>query len=219
MNITVQGYGHYKECINNQDYYLQKENLKMVLDGCSGSDLSEVGTRLFVQLFSTLPNATKLECFEENVKKVFDFIIDTFSTCYEDGKKLEKFISDNLLFTIIACFETEENFVVKMFGDGYIVTVNNYDRISYQRYYYGGYPPYFAYKYCKNLYHEYNSYNFKTYEFSKKDYKKVGIATDGISPIAKRKINVDRHIILGYDFKQMVLSNKTLFFDDVTILI
>ena len=52
------------------------------------------------------------------------------------------FIVNNMLFTIIACFELEDKFVVKYIGDGYIITVNSDDMVSYIRLSYGKRPPY-----------------------------------------------------------------------------
>lgn len=228
MTISKQGDGHYQDGINNQDffYFKEGENLKMVLDGCSQAKYSEVGTRLFVQLFSLLPNRLDLECFEENVKKTFDNLLESFKLLYPTQEALEDFIMDNLLFTILACFETEDSFIVKMFGDGYIVTVNNQDRVSYLKYYYGRRPPYFVYKYCSlSDCDVFKDYNFKTYTFSKKDFKKVGIASDGIAPIARGdlKQNFDNMIVseLDVDYKaeSLITANVYLFQDDVTISI
>lgn len=226
MKISRQGYGHYTNGVNNQDFFYSEENFKMLLDGCSEATYSEVGTRLFVQLFSKLPDRLKLECFEENVKKIFDELLDSFKVWYKTQEELEEFIMDNLLFTIVACFETEDSFVVKMFGDGYVVSVNQNDRVSYLKYFYGKRPPYFVYKYCDLLEENvFKGYNFKTFTFSKKDFKRIGIATDGVLPIAKGELkkNFDELIVSKinseYSAEGIILANIQMFNDDVTILI
>ena len=51
MIISSQGIGHFTEGLNNQDFGLETSRMVMVLDGCSEAKYSEVGTRLFGQLF------------------------------------------------------------------------------------------------------------------------------------------------------------------------
>ena len=221
MQICKQGNGHYLNGLNNQDFYYAEKNLKMIMDGCSDGKFSEVGTRLFYQFFKELDNRFESEKFEENVESVFSKIIEFFSKT--SSKEPDKFIVDNMLFTIVACFELEDKFVVKYIGDGYIVTINAEDMMSYIRLSYGKAPPYFAYNllvtgsYGKKL-------KFKTLEFNKEDFKKVGIASDGIAPIVRGRITEDfEKIILKketkYTAEGIIKSNHSSFFDDVTILI
>lgn len=223
MKLNKQGYGHYGDGINNQDYYFTEDNVKMVLDGCSGAKFAEIGTRLFCQIFSKLPDRLKLECFEDNIKKVFEELLDFFSKWYHTQEEIENFIMDNLLFTIIACFETEDAVVVKMFGDGYIVTVNKEDCVSYMKFHYGNKPPYFAYKYCSV--EGYKDYEMKTYIFSKEYFKRVGVATDGIVPIVIGNVDSKKFDdIIVSDSKDIIaegffLTNKIHFSDDVTLVI
>lgn len=220
MKICRQGNGHYLSGLNNQDFYYMEGNLKLITDGCSSGKFSEVGTRLFAQYFSTIDSRFDYSKFESNVDKTFSKICQIAS-----GSSSEKaeFIANNMLFTIIACFELEDKFVVKFIGDGYIITVNNNDMVSYIRLFYGKTPPYFAYnKLDTEIYKE--RLRFKTFEFPKKDFKMVGIASDGIQPIAERKIDVDFDAcIIGKETKYspegIIKSNQSCFFDDVTILI
>ena len=180
---------------------------------------SEVGTRLFIQQFSRLNDRFDVKKFESNVAKAFSKVC---SIADSTDAKVE-FITNNMLFTILACFELEDKFVVKFIGDGYIITVNNQNMVSYIRLNYGRTPPYFAYnKLSTNTYAE--KLEFKTFEFSKKDFKKVGIASDGIAPIAEKKVDdgFDSIIIgksTGYSPEGIIASNKHLFFDDITVLI
>lgn len=220
MQICRQGNGHYLNGINNQDFYYTEQNLKLLMDGCSEGKFSEVGTRLFYQFFNELPNKFDHEEFENNVVEVFTKIIKFFSG--ESREKAEKFIIDNMLFTIIACFELEDKFIVKYIGDGYIITVNTEDMVSYIRLSYGKTPPYFAYNIVQTGTYSKGT-EFKTFEFSKEDFKNVGIASDGIAPIVKKRITEDfEKIILGQETKYtpegIIKSNHTSFYDDVTIL-
>ncbi len=219
MIITSQGFGHFTQGLNNQDFGMEMKRMVIVLDGCSGAKCSEIGTRLFAQLFSRKEEAENVEKFEDNVKSVFDDLIEMMKKYYPTQEDLEQeFIMNNLLFTIIACFETETEFIVKMFGDGYIVTQNAYDCISYIKFSYGKYPPYFAYKYC-NI-ENYKDYQFKTFTFDKKAFKKIAIASDGIMPIAKGEVNgldnciVDGNVVV---VEMGIKNQRQSFYDDVTI--
>lgn len=219
MIITSQGFGHFTQGYNNQDFGIETPRMLLILDGCSGAKYSEVGTRLFAQLFSRKEDADNLENFENNVKSVFDDLINNIKNYYPVQQDLEEnFIMENLLFTIIACFETEDEYVVKLFGDGYIITENNRNKISFLKFDYGPCPPYFAYKYC-NI-DPFKNYEFKTFRFDKKVFRKIAIATDGIMPVAKGNIKgVDPILLSGNEASvEMCLKAKRQSFDDdVTI--
>ena len=75
MIITSQGFGHFKDGINNQDFGIESEKMVLILDGCSAAKYSDSGVRLFGQLFSRKEECNSLEKFEDNVKSVFDDII------------------------------------------------------------------------------------------------------------------------------------------------
>ena len=47
MIISSQGFGHFTQGLNNQDFGIETPRMLLVLDGCSGAKYSEVGTRLF----------------------------------------------------------------------------------------------------------------------------------------------------------------------------
>lgn len=223
MLINSQGFEHFLQRINNQDYFYETSRMLLVLDGCSGAKYSEVGTRLFTQLFSRKEENDSVEKFESNVKEVFDELIEMMRKYYPDSQTLEnEFIMENLLFTIIACFECEDKFVVKMFGDGYIITQNKRNHLSYMKFSYGKCPPYFAYKYCEHLTpNTFKDYEFKTYEFDKKSFKSVGIASDGILPIVKGTNLMDQYIIKrdSVGLQVAIRMQNQSFADDVTIAI
>ena len=224
MIISSQGFGHFTSGLNNQDFGIKTPRMSVVLDGCSGAKYSEVGTKLFTQIFLKKEECDNVEKFEDNVKSIFDNIIEMMRKHYTTQEELEnEFILENLLFTIIACFETEDKFIVKMFGDGYIVTENVNGCISYMIFYYGKRPPYFAYRYCETLPDEakdFKDYEFKTFEFDKKKFNKVIIASDGIQPFAKGIVgSVDGALINNNaaEIKLSIMTNRAKFYDDTTI--
>lgn len=219
MIVNSQGFGHFTQNINNQDFAYETPRMLLVLDGCSGAKYAEVGVKLFAQLFSRKEEKENVDKFESNVKDIFDELIESMKKFYPNPTELEeKFIMENLLFTIIACFDVGDKYIVKMFGDGYIITQNMCNMISYMRFSYGNCPPYFAYTYCKNV-DIFEGYSFKTFEFSKKLFKKVGIASDGILPIVKGKINIDDCIVRGdkTSIDLEIKLNHRNFYDDVTM--
>lgn len=221
MIITSQGFGHFTEGLNNQDFGMETPRMLLVLDGCSGAKYSEAGVRLFAQLFSRKEDYDSVEKFEENVKSVFDDIIALAAGYYKTPEELETdFIMENLLFTIIACFQTEKEYIVKLFGDGYIVTQNKEECISYMKFAYGKCPPYFAYRYCQLTGGEFKAYDFKTFRFDKTVFPRIAIASDGIMPIAKGDVGgLDDHLLEANKAYAEILikSNRKKFNDDITI--
>jgi len=222
MLITSQGFGHFTKGLNNQDFGIETLRMVLVLDGCSEAKYSEIGTRLFAQLFLEKEECDKVEKFENNVRLLFEDIIGMMSNGYPSRKEFEeRFIIENLLFTIIACFETEDQFIVKLFGDGYIITQNLRGLISYMKFSYGKCPPYFAYKYCSaEIYKKFHNYEFKTFLFDKTNFSKVFVATDGVLPFVKGDIpGIDDYISKGDAFMigSSIKSHRQSFGDDVTI--
>ena len=159
---------------NNQDFVISGKNYGIVADGCSSSCFSEVGTRL---------------------TKVMDKIISLlqeYNNYIKDDYYTTDLLTRNFLFTLIACFEKKDKFVVYLLGDGYIITQNKLDEISYiHSSYKDNKPPYIAYNYCTN-----KKSSFKKFEFSKDLFKGVGVATDGIEPF------VSKYVGIGLDGKK-----------------
>lgn len=222
MVINSQGFKHFLQHVNNQDFFYETPRMLLILDGCSSGKYSEVGTRLFTQIFSRKEENDSVEKFESNVKEVFDELIEMMRKYYPEPKALESdFIMENLLFTIIACFDCKDKFVVKMFGDGYIITQNKRNHLSYMKFSYGKCPPYFAYKYCELLMPNiFKDYEFKTFEFDKEIFKSVGIASDGILPIVKCEAQGMETYILRRDnvgLQMAIRMQNQAFGDDVTI--
>lgn len=217
MIISSQGIGHFDQGLNNQDFGCDTSRMLLISDGCSGAEVSEVGSILFPQLFSQKEGFDKLENFEENVKDFFDKFLGFIKSFYGSEEIfINDFIMRDFLFTIIACFEEEDQYVVKLFGDGYIITQNYSGAISYMKFSYGKFPPYYAYRYCNMNFDKV----FKTFSFDKKIFPKIAIATDGIVPIVKGEIpGFDSLLFEGNNalIQASIKNLRQIFFDDVTI--
>lgn len=137
MIISSQGFGHFVKGINNQDFGIESSRAILILDGCSGAPYAEVGTKMFAQILKTKEGWDNVEKFEDKVKETFDEIVQMFKPYYKEEKDMKQFMMDNMLFTIIALFKEKEQFIVKLFGDGYMITENANGRISYLKCYYG----------------------------------------------------------------------------------
>ncbi|MCI9177920.1 MAG: protein phosphatase 2C domain-containing protein [Clostridia bacterium] len=181
ISFTHIGADHIFAGVNNQDYKLCGPNMKFVFDGCGSGASSEVGSRLFVQLFmqegaNLMQSGTTIgeENFEEIVKKVFERL-----TALSNDPD---FVFNNYCFTILACFETDNEYVVMSCGDGFII-LDDGKNISFQKLDDGEYPKYYIYNYIedKELLKEYqDGVSFTVNRFSKQTYQTVGVATDGL---------------------------------------
>lgn len=193
MEMCVQGKANYLKGINNQDYIFKSKRVGIVLGGCNLGKCSEVGTRLFIQLFSKLPEFDVPEKFEENVSLTFERML---KICEGYSKKqISNFISENYLFTILACFSIGERFEIKVLGDGYIISVNINDMVSFFEL-----PAHkTSLKYYASRYLDGNRSNisFATYMFNKYNFKSLGIASNGIKSLIKEGRLLDHSIING----------------------
>lgn len=181
ISLTHIGSDHIYAGKNNQDYKLCGPNMKFVFDGCGSGNCSEVGCRLFVNLLMNegsemMQRNEKIgeENFEEIVKKVFDKMVLI--------SKEPNFLFNNYCFTILACFETETEYVVMSCGDGYII-LDDGKNISFKELDDGEYPKYYIYNYIENkdILSEYKEgVTFTINRFSKETYENVGIASDGL---------------------------------------
>ena len=221
MIITKQGFGHFEDGKNNQDLGFESVSRAIfILDGCSGAEYPEVGTRLFAQIFKRKEDWDNANKFEENVKETFNDIIAMAEKVFTDDESMDNFIFQNLTFTIIACFKTDDEYIVKIFGDGFVVTENKYGLISYIRFFYGDCPPYYAKKFLRKADPELPISEFVTLKFSRKVFPKIAIATDGIAPFAKGLIqNKDEAIINCMSVSINSAISRYKLDDDVTIAI
>ena len=238
MNISKIGSVHIEKMCNNQDFFFAEEGFKLLTDGCSAGKDSDFGTRLFIKLITMQEGYNDIEKFEKNVKIVFSKMFSIFNV--EIGEKMKKndyeFLVNNFLFTILACFELEDKFVVIFLGDGYIITENVYGKLSFIKINYGTYPPYYVYNYMldknKNSFKE--ELEFKKYEFQKSLFKRVGIASDGIAPVVfsdkldyQEKKKLDSFLLNTQNIPEnrninqvsnIIQRNSQIFYDDTTIV-
>lgn len=211
---------------NNHDYAFNLLNMKVVTDGCGSGKHSEIGTRLFAQLFARKAKEyyqKKEAICEENFIETIDSIFCKMLKICNDST----FIFENYCFTILVCFELEDEFVVYSCGDGYIIKQND-EGISFDELDDGEYPCYYAYNFItdKSCLKEYkDGVEFKITRFSKKEYLNVGVATDGLrftenlGTVEKNKLNT--YLQEGKSKMIEVLINRNnkyrMFHDDISI--
>ena len=181
IHVCKMGSDHNFANMNNHDFAFNLLNMKIVMDGCGSGKHSEVGTRLFGQLFARKAK----EYFDKGESISEENFIEVVNSVFE--KMLElcndiSFIFQNYCFTILVCFETEDEFVVYSCGDGYIIKENG-EGISFDRLDDGEYPCYYIYNFIadKSALVEYkDGVSFKVTRFAKTDYFNVGVASDGL---------------------------------------
>ena len=228
ISCNVVGNDHIvKDSLNNQDFLVKGNHFAVIADGCSSSKYSEVGTRLMLQMFETMEDKNKSEKFVENITKCLENILtfgEAISTSF-----LEKLVEDNLHFTLLSVFEEKDEFVVYMLGDGYIISKNTQDEISFVNWNYNqNMPPYIIYNYTI-LKDKESKLEFKEYHFSKKLFKAVGVATDGIEPalsselkskfvdILQNKGNLPEAMVCNRLKNFIKTLHRPSFYDDTTL--
>ena len=211
---------------NNHDYAFNLLNMKVVMDGCGSGKHSEVGTKLFAQLFARKAKEyfDKNECInEENFIDVVNSVFEKMLAVSNDIS----FIFQNYCFTILVCFEFEDEFVVYTCGDGYIIKETK-DGISFEVLDDGEYPKYYVYNYIidKSLLKEYkDGVEFKVTHFSKDDFINVGVATDGLRyssnllEVEKNKLMRFLHEGKSAQIEKLINRNNRneMFHDDISI--
>lgn len=208
MIINKIGYEHIESGLNCQDFGIEYDNKKLVMDGCSGSIHSEVGAKLFAHLMKK--NKMSPQTTFSTLTKIFT----------EDNE-----INDHLLFTILSLVELEDSFSVDICGDGYIIKQRYDDTLEYEKIGEGNMPPYYAYNFInKDKLSKYKEGTFfETRTYSKEDYKAIGIATDGLQYILDSyyKDEFEQYLILRKLNRIKLLINREHrhFKDDITIAI
>lgn len=209
---------------NNHDFAFKLLNMKIVIDGCGSGKHSEVGTRIFAQLFARKAK----EYFEKNEAISEENFIDVVNSIFE--KMLElcddiSFIFQNYCFTILVCFENEDEFVVYSCGDGYIIKENS-EGISFDKLDDGEYPCYYIYNFItdKTALVEYqDGVDFKEFHFSKAEYSNIGVSTDGLRfsenllEVEKNKLMKFLHEGKGPQIEVLINRNSQKFHDDISI--
>lgn len=221
MLINMIGSDHVKEGTNKQDMAFQIANAKVVLDGCGSGKYSEVGATLFMHYFTKEydyylknPNASLYEDFsfdeiieEVIVREFFEQTLDMYESSKVRYLYNDNTIYNNFLFTILICVETEEEFIVYSCGDGFILTLDKEDKFGMTELEaLDEYPAYYAYNFIQNkqsmLAHE-DGVKFEKHVYSKEEYKKVGVASDGIRFVRELFAN-DRD-----EFNSYIKSDRT----------
>ena len=226
VKVCKMGADHVRTSINNQDFVFSFLNVKAVTDGCGSGKHSEVGTRVFGQLFAreiakhVKDDVIPETCLIETVDSVFKRML---SLCDDIN-----FIFENYCFTILISLELEEEFVVYSCGDGYIIK-ENAEGISFEKLDDGEYPAYYAYNWVdpKALEEYKEGVKFKVKRFSKKEYINVGVASDGLrfyeNLYEPEKTKLLEFLVKGKGGKIEMLINRNnnkrngLFHDDISI--
>lgn len=226
--VSKMGSDHNFANMNNHDYAFNLLNMKVVLDGCGSGKHSEVGTRVFAQLFARkakeyVEKGESINCdnFVEVVDSVFKKMLELCSDT--------SFIFQNFCFTILVCFELEDEFVVYSCGDGFIIKENE-EGISFEELDDGEYPAYYIYNFIENkdALKEYKEgVSFKVAHFSKTEYTNVGVATDGLRffenllEVEKNKMMRFLHDGIGPGIEKLInrnnLQRNGMFHDDISI--
>ena len=227
IRVCKMGSDHNFANMNNHDFAFNLLNMKIVMDGCGSGKHSEVGTRLFGQLFARKAKEyfDKGESIcEENFTQVVNSIFEKMLELCNDIS----FIFQNYCFTILVCFETEDEFVVYSCGDGYIIKENE-EGISFDKLDDGEYPCYYIYNYItdKSALVEYkDGVSFKVTRFAKTDYFNVGVASDGLRyaenllDVEKTKLMKFLHEGKGPQIEVLINRNNRrneMFHDDISI--
>lgn len=212
---------------NNHDFAFNLLNMKIVMDGCGSGKHSEVGTRLFGQFFARKAK----EYFDKGESICEENFIDVVNSIF--NKMLElcndtTFIFQNYCFTILVCFDFENEYVVYSCGDGYIIKEND-EGITFDKLDDGEYPCYYVYNFIedKSALIEYKEgVSFKVTRFAKHDYFNVGVASDGLR-FSENLLEVEKNKLIkflheGKSSQIEVLINRNnrkneMFHDDISI--
>ena len=213
--------------INNHDFAFNVLNMKVVTDGCGSGKHSEVGTRIFAQLF-----ARKAKEYYDNGEAInesnFIAVIDEIFRQMLNLCTDISFIFQNYCFTILICFEFENEFVVYSCGDGYIIKEDT-SGITFEQLDDGEYPCYYIYNFIedKSALTEYkDGVSFKVTRFSKAEYQNVGVATDGLR-YYENLIDIEKNKLMellrngkGPQIEKLINRNNNkneMFHDDISI--
>lgn len=227
IRVCKMGSDHKFANMNNHDFAFNLLNMKIVTDGCGSGKHSEVGTRLFGQLFARKSK----EYFDKGEPICEENFIEIVNSIFEKMLELcsdTSFIFQNYCFTILVCFELENEFVVYSCGDGYIIKENE-EGIFFDELDDGEYPCYYIYNFItdKSALKEYKEgVSFKVTRFSKSEYVNVGVASDGLRysenllDVEKSKLMKFLHEGKGPQIEKLINRNNLkneMFHDDISI--
>lgn len=217
ITICKIGADHLKNGTPKQDCFVSLPNLSVVLDGCGSEPFSQIGAALFAQLLAEYSELITVESFKEVVNGIFSILTNIQNT--------DSFNLANLQFTIVACLETEDEFVVMSCGDGYILTTDGIkvtpiileENVD---------PSYYICNYVIDksiLVRNRDGVDFTIAHFSKKEYANVGVATDGFR-FVEQLSGSERELFFQYLLEgrkgkvaQVINRNQGVFKDDIAI--
>lgn len=210
MFINKIGMEHLESGMNCQDYGFIGEHSSYVCDGCSEGKHSEVGAKLFCHLKETTLH---------DVNEIFSAMCNLIG-------ETPKWKRDFMSFTILRLSETEVEFYVNYCGDGYIILQDHDGNITFEELSDGEYPKYYIYNYIPPEYlkHYKDGVSFSQKTYSKEEYAKVGIASDGLRYILQADEELKQEFInclkSGKELKTKLFINRNnkIFKDDVTIV-
>ena len=141
-------------------------------------------------------------------------------------KNNPKTFRDYLSFTILCLVEGKNDFCLTYCGDGYIILQDKDGNIIFEELTDGEYPKYYIYNYIDSKYlsHYKDGANFEQRRYSKDQYQKVGIASDGLRFILQADEDLKNEFIeclkSGKETKVKLFINRNhkIFKDDVTIV-
>lgn len=207
MNVLKMGTGHNQKGINCQDATgILGNRLKVVCDGCSEGNHSEVGAKLFCKMLTR-----KYANFVNNGKKNIDVpalimaVIDELASLFDYNPQD---IKDYLSFTILVVEKMPESndFYVYYCGDGYVLINKDGYGVVFQKLDCGEYPEYLSYNYISSdkLAKYGDGVKIHTLEFE--CYCNIGIASDGIRFVA----DLPEDDVLKNEFKKILFDNKEI---------
>ena len=220
MFICKTGNYHLQNGSNNQDYgFVQDIGIlnrkrKCVCDGCGSGENSEVGAKLFCNIYSK-PNVHTIEYAMSKVMDNF-YSFKTQSYISSDVKNFA-------CFTILSVTETEKHFVVQYCGDGYIIKHNHDNTIEFEELTDGENPKYLAYNYLdpQHLTHYKDGVEITAKMYLKPAFLNIGVATDGIRDIIGSSMEDEfvEYLKSGKEsaIKRLINRNQKHIHDDVTI--
>ena len=210
MFVNKIGMEHVESGMNCQDYGFEGDRVSVICDGCSEGKHSEVGAKIYSHLWG-----------EREFSHVHSFkkMTDLFGI---DPKILKDYMS----FTIVQIIYGYESDIVSYCGDGYIILQDHNGNITFEELTDGEYPKYYVYNYIdkEHLKHYKDGVSFSQKTFSKEEYAKVGIASDGLRFILQADEELKQEFIdclkSGKEIKTKLFINRNhkIFRDDVTIV-
>lgn len=209
MFINKIGTHHLDRGMNCQDFGYDGNDIRIVCDGCSEGEHTEVGAKAFCYLSS----------LGYGIHQIFKKLMEMFGQSNSS-------IKNYLCFTILFEVETDKEFKISYCGDGFIILQNKSGEIIYDELTDGEFPKYFSYNYCEadSLKYYKNGVEISEKAYSKEEYMNVGVASDGLRFIlsANEELRDEFTSLLktgsATKIKRFINRNQKIFKDDITII-